>query len=200
MMRSVSTYGLDRIAPAGFYMAVRVGFAFPLSECNRFPKCWVETYTREGLLIDDPCFDWAYHGRGAARWSALSDPKGVLERAAAFGLAYGAVCAVQGETGLEGRTWGMFARADREFTDIELAEIEYVLGQVHAQATPPRRLTKAELEALSMVKNGMLVKQMAETLGVSEGAIKQRLKNAKSKLNANNSTQAVTLAMDYGLI
>jgi LuxR family transcriptional regulator len=41
---------------------------------------------------------------------------------------------------------------------------------------------------------------MAETLGVSEGAIKQRLKNAKSKLNANNSTQAVTLAMDYGLI
>ena len=200
MRRSLSTFGLDRIAPAGFYLAVRVGFAFPLSEYNRFPKRWVETYTRDGLLIDDPCFDWAYHGLGATRWSALSDPKGVMARAAGHGLPFGAVCVVRDTAGRGERTWGMFARADRELTDIELTEIEYVLGQVHAQATPPRRLTRAELEALSMVKNGMLVKQMAETLGVSEGAIKQRLKNAKSKLNANNSTQAVTLAMDYGLI
>lgn len=51
---------------------------------------------------------------------------------------------------------------------------------------PPTNLTKAELEALRMVKDGLLVKEIANILGVSEGAVKQRLRNAKSKLGAKN--------------
>ena len=112
MMRSVSTYGLDRIAPAGFYLAVRVGFAFPLSECNRFPKRWVETYTRDGLLIDDPVMrlyfvqrlrpapeaEWINANRFEAVWSEsnpgsnppwwINDPgiKAVLDESGVLGI------------------------------------------------------------------------------------------------------------------
>ena len=35
-----------------------------------------------------------------------------------------------------------------------------------------------------MVKDGKRLKQIAHELGVSEGAVKQRLKNAKTKLGA----------------
>jgi LuxR family transcriptional regulator len=65
---------------------------------------------------------------------------------------------------------------------------------------PPTNLTMAELEALRMVKEGMRLKQMAHALGVSEGAIKQRLRNAKLKLGASTGAQAATRASDYGLI
>ncbi len=56
------------------------------------------------------------------------------------------------------------------------------------------------MEALQLVKNGILVKEIADGVGVSEGAIKQRLKSAKRKLGAKNSTQAATIAMEYRLI
>jgi LuxR family transcriptional regulator len=61
-------------------------------------------------------------------------------------------------------------------------------------------LTRAELEALRMVKDGLLVKEIAGILGVTEGAVKQRLKNAKLKLGAKTSTQAATMASDFGLV
>ena len=65
---------------------------------------------------------------------------------------------------------------------------------------PPSNLTMAELEALRMVKNGLLLKQIAAQLGVSDGAVKQRLKNARLKLNAKTGTQAASMATAYGLI
>jgi len=65
---------------------------------------------------------------------------------------------------------------------------------------PPTNLTAAELEALAMVKDGQRLKQIAYNLGVTEGAVKQRLKNAKIKLGANTSTQAATMARQFKLI
>jgi LuxR family transcriptional regulator len=51
-----------------------------------------------------------------------------------------------------------------------------------------------------MVRDGLLLKQIAARLGVSEGAIKQRLKSAKFKLGSKTSSQAVSAAVGYGLI
>jgi len=51
-----------------------------------------------------------------------------------------------------------------------------------------------------MIKHGKRIKQIAHELGVSEGAIKQRLKNAKLKLDAKTGPQAAALASQYNLI
>ena len=51
-----------------------------------------------------------------------------------------------------------------------------------------------------MVKDGLLMKEIADLLGVSEGAVKQRLKNAKLKLGAKTGTHAATMATSFGLI
>nr|WP_256500574.1 LuxR family transcriptional regulator [Limimaricola litoreus] len=189
---------LNRLAPVGYYIALRVGFASPLEEYNHLPAPWIEIYTAERLFFDDPAIRWAYSHEGAARWSAIEDPFGLFVRARRMGLRHGAVASVADAGGA--RSYGIYIREDREFSDRELESLDEMIGRLHAAAAPPSNLTKAEIEVLRMVKNGYRLKQIAHALGVTEGAIKQRLKNARTKLGANTATQAATLAAGFGLI
>lgn len=190
------------LAPAGYYIALRIGFAFPLAEHNALPMAWIDHYTQQNYMLDDPVMRWLYGNSGARRWSAidLPDPRAVMKDAARHGLTHGvAICF--DDPGPQGqRSFGSFARADREFSDEEIARLSARLEWLHIAMAPPTNLTKAELEALRMVKEGFLVKEIASRLGVSEGAVKQRLKNAKAKLGAKTGSQAVSAATGYGLI
>ncbi len=192
---------VKEIAKTGYYIALRVGFAFPLEEVNALPPAWVEHYTTHRFMLHDPVIRWSYANTGAISWSNidLPDPMRVLDQAQTFGLRYGvAVACFDGNK--EGqRSFGTFARSDRDFEPDEIAALlAYVVKRHHAKA-PPTNLTNAELEALKMVKEGQRLKQIAHVLGVSEGAVKQRLKNAKVKLGAQTSAQAAALASEFGL-
>lgn len=202
MKNAIRSYDFAQDAPAGFYVALRVGFAYPLAELNTFPQEWVSLYTEKGLMLHDPVMHWVYVGAGAARWSdiGLPDPMGVLDQAAQAGLRYGvAICCCEGD-GSGIRSFGSFARADREYSLAETAALAAKLQELHDYIVPPANLTRAELEALRFVKDGVLLRDIAKQLGVSEGAIKQRLRGAKTKLKARNSTHAATLALEFGLI
>ena len=48
-----------KLAPAGFYVAIRVGFAFPMVEHNRLPESWVREYGASGFVVHDPAMAWA---------------------------------------------------------------------------------------------------------------------------------------------
>lgn len=190
------------IAPAGYYIALRVGFAFPLAETNALPDAWIERYTQRGYMLHDPVMQWLYGNSGAIRWSeiALPDPMGILADAAAHGLIHGAAISCP-STGTDGqRSFGFFARGDREFTDEEIALLVMKIRRLHELTAPPTNLTEAELQALRMVRGGLLLKEIAGQIGVSEGAIKQRLRNAKLKLGAKTISQGVSKAVRYGLI
>lgn len=189
-------------AQTGYYIALRVGFAFPLEEMNQLPKPWVDHYTQHRFMLHDPVIRWIYSNTGAIRWSEidLADPMRVLNQAQTFGLRYGvAVSCFDGNR--EGqRSFGHFARADREFDASEIEALRALVEQLHHAKAPPTNLTAAEIEALRMIKEGKRLKQVAHELGVTEGAIKQRLKNAKGKLNAQTSAQAAAMASEFGLI
>lgn len=190
------------LAPGGFYIALRIGFAFPIAEQNALPPAWVDRYTRESYMVFDPVMQWVYRFVGTIRWSAITlpDSRGVLQDAARHGLRFGAAVSFD-DPGPKGqRSFGSFARNDREFTDDEIAALARELHGLHIAMAPPTNLTKAELEALRLVKEGFLVKEIANRLGVSEGAVKQRIKNAKLKLGAKTSSHAVSAATGYGLI
>ncbi|MBM1222367.1 LuxR family transcriptional regulator [Ponticoccus sp. SC2-23] len=193
---------LDELAPAGYYIALRVGFAFPLEERNALPPDWVDFYTRQRFMMHDPVIRWIYANVGAIRWSGIDieDPKHVIGLGRDYGLKYGAAISCFDENSDGQRSFGTFARADREYTDAEIERLTQLVTILHEDRAPPTNLTEAELEALRLVKDGMRLKQMAFELGVSEGAIKQRLKNAKLKLRATTGAQAVTRASDFGLI
>lgn len=191
-----------QLAPAGHYIALRIGFAFPMEEVNELPSDWVEHYTKHRFMLFDPVVRWAYSHTGSCRWSELplEDPKRVIQQARSFGLRFGVTVSVMDNSTNAQRSFASFVRGDREYSDLEVKLLQAFIMRRHNETAPPTNLTRAELEALSMVKNGKRLKEIAHELSVSEGAVKQRLKNAKLKLGAKTGTQAAALANQYGLI
>jgi len=190
------------IAAAGYYVALRIGFAFPVDERNEFPTDWVEYYTRNGLMLRDPVVRWAYENSGFARWSDLAtvDAHRVLDKARGYGLNFGVVicCSDTGQNEL--RSYGTFSRPDREFSRDEISILGFQLQRLHEASSPPTNLTRAELEALRLVKEGLRLKEIAYQLGVSEGAIKQRLAGAKRKFGARTNAHAASMAVEFRMI
>ena len=61
-------------------------------------------------------------------------------------------------------------------------------------------LTSRQLQILPYLADGMPNKQIASVLGVTEGTVKQHLKELFKRLNARNRTQAVNEARRLGLL
>lgn len=202
MDRLLGPDDLKELAPAGFHIALRIGFAFPLEEENAFPDPWIQHYSQQRFMLYDPIIRWVYQNTGYVRWSeiAIDDPRRVVAQAQTFGLRYGAAISYVAEGEQSLRSFGSFARNDREFNDLEMRLLAAYISRRHAETAPPSNLTAAELQVLSMIKQGKRIKQIAHELEVSEGAIKQRLKNAKLKLDAKTGPQAAALASQFGLI
>ncbi len=202
MLAEIGLEEINDFAPVGFYIALRVGFAFPVEEVNSLPIDWVSHYTQHRFMMFDPVLRWVHANTGTVRWSELADddPRGILGQAQVFGLRYGAAVSYFDGNEQGQRSYGSFVRSDREFTDLEIRVLLAYVARRHDETAPPTNLTAAELAALGMVKDGKRLKQIAFELGISEGAVKQRLKNAKAKLSANTSTQAATIATQHGLI
>ena len=115
-------------SPAGFAIALHIRFTAPRYLFQSYAKDWIDTYSRDGLVLQDPAVRWGFVNDGAIRWSALEDPAGVLDRAAGHGLRFGAAIAfMRGGT----RTMGGFARSDRELTDGEIAGLKATLEVLH---------------------------------------------------------------------
>lgn len=186
------------LAPAGFYVALRVGFSFPTEELNQLPDLWVEHYTKHGLVVYDPMMKWVYASTGVARISEIEspDPLGVVSTAALFGLTHGAVASAHLATDHGRRSFGFFFRADREYLPPELDLLSSMLTILHSDQAQPleQPLTAAEIEALRLLSRGMRLRQIADTIGISESAVKARLNGAKRKLSARTVSQAATIA------
>jgi LuxR family transcriptional regulator, quorum-sensing system regulator SdiA len=187
---------IEQISPAGFYVAIRVGFSFPEEELNELPANWVEFYTTHGLVVHDPAMKWVYANTGATRSSAISlpDPHQVRERAAVFGLKHGAVISVMTATDRGRRSYGLFFRIDRDFEDADLRSLHGIVTQLHSGTDEETSLTVAEIQALRLQSEGLRLKQIAAEIGISESAVKARLNNAKRKLGAKTASQAASIA------
>jgi len=63
-----------------------------------------------------------------------------------------------------------------------------------------QELTPREIEVLCLVRDGRRNKQIADELGISETTVNFHIKNAVDKLQANDRTHAVIIAVRRGLI
>lgn len=193
---------IGALAPAGYHIALRVGFAFPLIEINEWPQRWIDRYSSQRFVLRDPVMNWVYNNTGAIRWSEIEtpDPAQVLRQAASYGLRFGVSVACRDASPHGLRSFGSFCRSDRDFHDSEIQKLKKYVKFLHNNSAPPKNITPAELEALSMIRCGLRHKEVAFRLGISEGAVKQRLRNAKVKLNATTVTQAASRAHELGLV
>lgn len=62
------------------------------------------------------------------------------------------------------------------------------------------QLTERELEVLQLIRNGLRNKQIAGELAISETTVSFHIKNLVDKLQANDRTHAVTVALRRGLL
>ncbi len=193
---------LQTLAPAGYYVALRVGYSFPEEEMNCLNQDWIEEYTQRGLFVHDPSMRWIYGNQGAIRWSeiTLPDPAGVLDLARSLNLNYGATISVSGGADCGRRSYGVMFRSDREFKDGELEQALQTLKRLHSRAQSGPSLTDAEAEAIRMRADGLLLKQIAAELSISESAVKARIASACRKFGAKNAIELLAIASARRLI
>lgn len=117
--------------PAGFAAALHIRLSTPRYMFQGYPRNWVDAYSREGMVINDPTALWGFQNSGAVRWSEMGmpDPQRIMERAAQeAGLRFGFTAATQKDGS---RSIASFARSDREPTDAELAQGRERLELLH---------------------------------------------------------------------
>lgn len=190
---------LKRLAPEGYALGLHIRFASAHIMVQTYDPVWIERYTSRGYMLCDPIISWGFADAGAMRWSELDhpDPHGILKQAATFGLRFG-VAVSHGPT--SSRSIGGFARKDREFTDQEIKMIRDTVALLHEESTPPDALTRAQRHALRMVATGYRYSEAAALLGISESALKARLKSARERLYARTTAEAVQRAQEYNLL
>jgi len=192
---------IGAIAPAGYYIGLRVGFYAPEAEINTFSSEWVEKYTIEALALFDPLRHWALKNVGSKRWSEIgtAESSTVLDLYRSYGCAYGAVIAIQnGKLGSK-RSIAYFSRTDRELFDTEISQLNRLLLAAHNEHGR-LKLTNAQREVLMMFVSGKRHKEIAHELGISQSAVKARIKSAVNKMGATTTAQAASIAMKNGLL
>ena len=139
---------LDRRSPAGLAIALHIRFTRPIYLFQTYPKRWIDHYSSTGMVVYDPLVRWGLQNVGRIRWSDLEDidVRGVLEQAKDFGLMNG-VCLALVESG--SRTIAGFARADRDYDEAEVDEIEEGLSLLHAATLGFGQLDDDDKQALT---------------------------------------------------
>lgn len=190
---------LADLSPKGYALGLHIRYASAHLMIQTYDARWTEIYTGKGYMLADPTVFWGFGTEGAIRWSALDlpDPHDILGQAASFGLTYGVVVSF-GPTA--SRTIGGFARGDREFNDIEIAEIQDVVQDLHVKSTPPEQLTSAQRMALRLIAKGSRHTEAAALLGISESALKARLRSARERLFVRTTAEAIQRAQEYKLL
>ena len=136
----------SELAPAGYALAFHVDQMRPSFLLHAYPEAWTTIYARKALVMVDPVVAWGLSQEGVCRWSDLTeDPSGVMTLASENGLKFGCVCSVGT---VELRTFGGFARSDREFTSNEIDELNAILSELKVTSLSARDLSEEAKQAL----------------------------------------------------
>ena len=189
----------EEIAPAGFYAAMHITFAYPTFSHSTYPKEWIEEYAANSYALRDPAVLWGFTHSGVKRWSQLRLPDigGVMKRAKKHGLVYGCTVSLGPMTGRSIMSLGL---TDREFTDEELLVCQRIASDLHKATDMSQGLTEAQKEAFRLLAKGMRRAEAANELGISESAFKHRIADARKRMKARTTAEALQKARDARLL
>ncbi|MGX9857204.1 autoinducer binding domain-containing protein (plasmid) [Limimaricola variabilis] len=192
-------HDLIRVSPLGFNAVLRVNRGRAVHVENCFPPAWRDAYERQSYFLRDPTVGWALGHDGVIDWATLepNDPAGVLADARAHGLMHGITVATgSGDI----RSFCGLARVDRPFTATEAQRALAVIERLHKGPPGAPALTAAQREALRLMAEGERHMRAAAIIGISESALKARLKSARLALGARTTVEAVHAAQMRGEI
>jgi len=96
--------------------------------------------------------------------------------------------------------WRQGKQLYKRFYDEELQKLKELYRGEKAAALISSPLTRRETEILDHIVRGYINKQIADKLGISQQTIKNHMSSILRKLDVNDRTQAVVLAMRCGWI
>ena len=191
--------GLRLISPFGYSARLHIRFAAPLFFRRTHSKLWTTRYDENAFAMRDPRIFWGLSICGATRWSEIKfpDPFHILKQAREHGMCFGAAvsCGL-----ITSRSIVVVAREDREFADEEIEELQVLTHALHEICEPPTKLTGCQIEALVLLDEGHRYKSAANKLGISESALKIRLRSARKRLEARTTAEAIRKAREYRLL
>ncbi|PIB26625.1 hypothetical protein BFP76_12090 [Amylibacter kogurei] len=191
---------IEKLGKSGFVLAINLTVRGPNFWYTTYPKKWQTKYQRSNYFALDPIFMWSVTNEGMKRWSEiqLPDMRGILKEANQdFGMKYGAVISRKIQYK---RSFLAAARSDRDFTDGELAQLNQTFEEILNGVNDNPNLSAGEIQVLRCLRDGMGQREIAETIGISESAVKQRCSKALHKLGAKTRTQAVAISVGRQLI
>jgi LuxR family transcriptional regulator len=190
---------LEVLAPAGYFLAIRVRGASPLMVFKTFPADWLDIYMENGYMMRDPITTWALTVGGTIRWSSsfLPDPFGVLRHAAEHGLKYGASIAHGPRSAL---TLCSICRQDREPTKDEIAAAREIVLRLHDLTELPKSLSDSQRAGLNALASGSGAAGLARELGISQAAAAAEIRDLYDVLFAASPDDALRRARDAKLV
>ncbi|MCO6393271.1 hypothetical protein GTW25_19820 [Aliihoeflea aestuarii] len=183
----------------------------PLVISNKWPAAWSDRYREQAYFADDPVSCWSLTRNRAFRWadaqSSRSDVRArqIEAESRDVGLVDGLGFPIRNAAHCQAViSLGTSERVDMSVGEIALLEIAanyfFLRGQeVMARPHRPRgKLTPREREILHWCGAGKSAWEIGEILSISEGTVKLHRKAAIRKLDASNTTHALTIAISLG--
>ena len=90
--------------------------------------------------------------------------------------------------------------ANRGRATIDSAAAQALVATADQSPSPGDDLTQREREILVLLVEGKTNKEIASNLSLSEGTVRFHVSNILSKMGVNNRTEAVSLALQQGII
>ena len=191
---AADTMRLARYAPAGWGLVAGLRSGRPARVWSAYSAQWQERYAAQNYVFRDPAIAWGLARTGVARWEdgSIPDPWNIIADARDHGMPYGLACSVVANGA---RTIGGFARSDRPF---RRNEARWLLGYVGRMAASRGEgsgiLTRQQRAALVRIAAGERIAEAAHEIGISQSAMKARLRGARKTLGARTTAEAVARA------
>lgn len=185
--------------------------------CTTYPDAWTAYYLDNHYFDIDPVIGILRWGHLPVDWSSLdwqqSSAAHLLKVARHHDIGpHGLTVPIRGPEGERCLFSVTCNRPRRQWLRLRTESIHELLILSHyldetilsvtglRDATSYRDLSRRERQCLEFLAAGLLAKQIAAALSISESAVKQYLRSARLKLGASTSHQAVAKASFFELI
>lgn len=182
-----------------------------------YDAAWVTRYLEKDYARIDPVVRGTLHRFTPVDWKELDwsskTARNFLGEAISTGVGHqGFSVPIRGPGGQFALFTISGAQSDdawQKFTADNLSDLvllsyyinQRVLDQTEERvASPSKRLSPREVDALSLLAGGKSRAQIAERLKISEHTLRVYIESARLKLGAQNTTHAVALSLSQGLI
>jgi LuxR family transcriptional regulator, quorum-sensing system regulator CviR len=179
---------------------------------NSYPKEWLQLYQSHGFQFVDPIVQRLLKSWQQQVWDndfkASNQEKEFSGMARSFGLKHGLTYGMPSKV-RSGHTLVSFADSQNSFGPREFTLMELLIGPLHTSieqvmtrrdAKPLKDITSRERVILGWLSEGKSSWEISRMLQISERTVKFHLGNLYRKLEVTNRAQAVSAAVQAGLL